>query len=214
MLQLGRDLIARAETGGGCTSVPDAETWRDGLMIIFLVHHPVRARNLSELVLGKTLLKTSDGYRISIPGTQTKTGKPIDVGVAPDVSLLLDRYLAEIHPLFPMPTRHQGRLWLTQRGTALAAKGLGRRIGDVTETELGIRVSPHTFRRIAANTMIVTEGADPGDASALLGHADPRTTRRHYITAGSLEIFRRYGKLVNGLLRESRSRLRRRKAAS
>lgn len=214
LLELGRELIARAETGGGCTSVPDAETWRDGLAILFLTYHPVRARNMAELELGETLRKTSDGYRVAIPGTQTKTSVAIAFDVAAEVGEHLDRYLAEIRPLFPAHSRFRSSLWLTRRGTALAPKGFGRRIGDVTEAGLGVRISPHAFRGISGNTIVLAEEANPGDASALLGHADPRTTRQYYITAGSLEISRRYGKLVNGLLGESRSRQRRRKAAS
>ena len=214
MLRLGRDLIARAETGGGCTSVPDAETWRDGFAILFLTHHPIRASDMAELELGETLRKTSDGYRVAIPGTQTKTGVPIAFDVAAEVGEHLDRYLSEIRPLFPMQSQLRSRLWLTRRGTALAPKGFGRRIGDVTEAALGMRITPQDFRGIAGNTIVLAEDANPGDASALLGHDDPRTTRKYYISAGTLEVSRRYGKLLKRLLREPGSRQQKRKAAS
>ena len=214
MLRLGRDLIARAEMDGGCNSVPDAENWRDGLAVLFLTYHPIRARNMTELEPGETLRWTSDGHRVAIPGTQTKTGVPIAFDVATEVGEHLDRYLAEIRPMFPMQSRFRSRLWLTRRGTALAPKGFGRRIGDVTEAALDMRITPHDFRGISGNTIVLSENAQPGDATALLGHADPRTTRRYYITAGTLEVSRRYGKLVQGLLRRQGSPQRKRKAAS
>lgn len=214
VVRLGQDLISEAEGIGPCSCVLAAESWRDGLLILFLAHHPIRARNLAELTWGRTLLKGSSGYRVAIPGKQTKTGKPIDYHVDPEVSLLLERYIEEIMPLFPTPMRHTDRLWRTRRGTVLAAKGLGRRVGDVTEAALGIRVTPHDFRKIAANTLVLTEGANSGDASALLGHADPKVTRRHYITAGSLEISRRYGKLVTDLMQKRGDRPSKREATS
>ena len=77
-----------------------------------------------------------------------------------------------------------------------------------------MRITPQDFRGIAGNTIVLAEDATPGDASALLGHDDPRTTRKYYISAGTLEVSRRYGKLLKRLLREPGFRQQKRKAAS
>ena len=204
LLSLGRRLIRGAEKSSPCPSVISAEVWRDGFMIIFLAYHPIRARTFAELEVGRSLRKIGDQWHVDVPGSLEKTGKPLAFDLDPEVDTLLDRYLEEIRPLFPVPGTNLRQLWHTRRGTVLTAKGIGRRIGDVTESHLDRRCTPHDFRRAAATTVIVTEETDPAIASCLLGHTDPRVTRRHYILAGSLEISRRHHRLISELMREPR----------
>ena len=205
LLSLGRRLIRKAEKHGSLPSVTLAEIWRDGFMIVFLTYHPVRARTFAELEIGRTLRKLDDHWRVDVPGSGTKTGKPMAFDLDPEVGACLNRYLSDIRPLFPALGQSPRRLWRTRRGTVLNEKGLGRRIGDVTEAHLGQRCTPHDFRRAAATTLVVTDAADPTIASGLLGHADPRVTRRHYILAGSLETSRRHGQLISKLMQVPRS---------
>lgn len=204
LLSLGRRLILEADESCPCHSVTSAEIWRDGFMIVFLAYHPVRARTFSELEIGRTLRKLRASWRVDVPGTREKTGKPLAFDLDPEVDALLNRYLEDIRPLFPEPEQYLQRLWRTRRGTVLTGKGIGRRIGDVTEAHLDQRCTPHDFRRAAATTIVVTEAVDPAIASGLLGHADPRVTRRHYILAGSLESSKRHGRLISELMQEPR----------
>lgn len=71
---LGLDLMAGA--GTEATSLCRFKTYRDGLLIAALASRPLRLKNLTSLILGRTLVQRGDGWWIQIPAAETKTKIP------------------------------------------------------------------------------------------------------------------------------------------
>jgi integrase len=75
----------------------------------------------------------------------------------------------------------EGRVFVTATGSALAQSEAYRtvqRLARVAGIEHAGRVTPHSLRHTAA-TSALDAGAPLRDVQDLLGHADPRTTRRY-----------------------------------
>lgn len=199
LVSLGHRLVQGERSMPMVNTIECAENWRDGLAILFLCYHPIRVRNLAELAWDSSLVKSGDDWLVRVPPEETKNHRPLAFTLDPDLAALMKVYRTDILPIFPETPESKCSLWRTRRGTALAPKGLGRRIGDVTEKHLGRRATPHAFRRAAATGVIVSDDADSSIASKLLSHSDPRVTRRYYILSGSLEVSRRYVSVLSGL---------------
>ena len=56
-----------------------ARLYRDGLMIAFLAARPLRLANLTQLELGRELIRRPSGWWLEIPGADTKTGQPLEL---------------------------------------------------------------------------------------------------------------------------------------
>ena len=57
--------------------IHEAVTYRDWLMVSFLVLLPLRLGNFTALSIGKDLRKAGDTWEVRIPGRSTKTHRPI-----------------------------------------------------------------------------------------------------------------------------------------
>lgn len=67
-------------------------------------------------------------------------------------------------------------LWVGAYGQPLDHRSMWARTAA-----FGRPVLPHGFRHCAANAFALKHPEQPRDAAALLGHAGPRTTERHYV---------------------------------
>ena len=171
--------------------------FRDGLITALLISVPLRLKNLSELTLGATLRKIEGRWLISLPGSETKTHKPYEVGWPDHLVKPLEQYLAVWRPLLagrrrtsPIPAGDW--LWISAEGRPLSAKRINHAIKLRTEAAFGRRVNPHLFRDAAATSMAIGDPANIGIMTAVLGHATPATMERHYQQASSLQAQRAY----------------------
>ena len=173
-----------------------ARTYRNGLMLVVATCLPERARALRALTFDETLtLAAPDEVRIALPGhalklrekKKSRGGYETVIG-----NRGLHDALAEYRRTF-RPVFDDGA-WLfpstLDRAAPLSENRIGAVCGDVTERALGVRVNVHLLR-----DCVVTEAIDAMEnggvlASPLLRHRDPRTTRRHYDHAASLEAAR------------------------
>uniref|UniRef100_UPI003B224E26 tyrosine-type recombinase/integrase n=1 Tax=Micromonospora carbonacea TaxID=47853 RepID=UPI003B224E26 len=88
-----------------------------------------------------------------------------------------------------LPRETEGLLFTTARCKPLTQSGiftLVRRLAYLAGLPAADQVSPHTLRHAAA-TAALDDGAPLRDVQDLLGHADPRTTRRYDRNRGSLD---------------------------
>src|ERR1700745_3183710 len=90
---LGIGLMERAETE--TTSLRRFKTYRDGLMIGLLASRPMRLRNLTGLILDRTLFQRSNEWWIQIPAFETKTTGPMELPWPKMLTLHLETYLAD-----------------------------------------------------------------------------------------------------------------------
>lgn len=160
-----------------------ASHYRDALMIALLISCPtMRLRNLTNIEIGRHLIKRSDGWELRFSGAEMKTRKPVEMRVPDTLNSCLGRYLDEYRPGL-LDGAPSDRLWITQYGKPMKKKTVFSRISIVTKRAFGRPINPHLFRDCAVTHVAISDPKHIGIAAPILGHTDPRTTERHYIQA-------------------------------
>jgi integrase/recombinase XerD len=149
-----RDMIRAAEADGKRT----AAIIRLQLEVGFRVSDVVRARieDLAEDRGHRTLIVTRKG------GRRQRLALPVGVARAVD-ELVGDRT--------------EGLIVTTATGKPMASSEVFRTVQRIGK-KAGVKVTPHGLRHTCA-TLALDAGAPLRDVQDLLGHADPRTTRRY-----------------------------------
>ncbi|WP_460452371.1 tyrosine-type recombinase/integrase [Alsobacter sp. SYSU BS001988] len=181
--------------------IDQAVLFRDGLIITFLALRPLRRKNLAGLTLGRSLLKTGEGWLVSIPSEETKNGDPIEAPWPEVLREPLDQYLAVHRPvLVALKNRRSApvgdALWVSRHSSPMTQMAIYWQVRDRTTEALGKAVNPHLFRDAAA-TLAVLDPERVRSASALLGHRTSATTERFYQQAQSLQAHRRFVAVVD-----------------
>lgn len=116
-----------------------------------------------------------------------KGGKQRIVPVGSYARAAIQAYLVRVRPEFAKRTRDPAALFLGIRGQRLSRQNAWLIIRAAAErAELGIEISPHTFRHSFA-THLLAGGADVRVVQELLGHASVSTTQIYtLVTADAL----------------------------
>lgn len=177
---------------------------RDAMMVTLLALMPMRRRAFANLELGRSLLRTTNGWRVVLDAVDLKYGQYWEAGVPEPAADLLTHYVDVVRPrLFVPGASDDSRLWLTKYGTPYRDGYLGVWIKHLTLRLVGTPIPPHFFRDCAATTMALSSAEDARGIRALLGHASDRTSEHHYNQASAIEAGRNLQDIV----------LKRRKAA-
>src|SRR5215203_3635098 len=94
---------------------------------------------------------------------------------------------------------YAGALWIGQYGEVLDYDSVERRIIETTHATLGVRVSPHDFRRNAVTTAAFRAGSEPHLGNGLLQHVGSRTREEHYNRASNLTAAVEFGRMISDL---------------
>jgi integrase/recombinase XerD len=169
--------------------------YRDGLMLAVLAARAFRRGNLAQMQLSQHIAKVDGVYVCSFGAAETKNRRelvePLPVALTP----YIDRYLAEVRPAL-LRGHVCDAFWVSTYRRALSEQSIYTKVCAATEEELGVRLNPHLFRDALATGIATDDPEHIRMASRLLGHADPRTTERHYIHAQALRASRRYNVVV------------------
>ena len=116
-----------------------------------------------------------------------KGGKQRIVPVGSYARAAIQNYLVRVRPEFATRTRDPAALFLGIRGQRMSRQNAWLVIRAAAErAELGIEISPHTFRHSFA-THLLSGGADVRVVQELLGHASVATTQIYtLVTADAL----------------------------
>jgi len=116
-----------------------------------------------------------------------KGGKQRIVPVGSFARTAIQSYLVRVRPEFATRTRDPAALFLGIRGQRMSRQNAWMVIRAAAErAELGIEISPHTFRHSFA-THLLAGGADVRVVQELLGHASVSTTQIYtLVTADAL----------------------------
>jgi integrase/recombinase XerD len=181
---LGIALMDRALSSGKPVTASSVQTtYRDGFIIAFLALIPLRRRTLGLLRIGQHLVKSSAGWAIDIPASDTKSKRPLEFPLAPELSARIDFYLKEIRSRIP-GTENNDHLWVNRCGP-MSDRMIYANVRRQTQKVLGFPVSLHQFRHAAATFWSVRDPVNVRGVKDLLGHATFATTEQHYIMAQS-----------------------------
>lgn len=183
--------------GSAPASREAAKARRNAAMVAFLTLMPIRRRAFAALEIGTSLVLVGPHMIARLEAELSKSGRPWEAPVpAPLVEVLAD-YLTHVRPWFaergPAPTQ---ALWLNDWGRPYEADHLSFRVSEITESLVGVRISPHLFRDSAATNLAYDSSESARHARDLLAHASFRTAERHYNQATMVEAGRKYGDLI------------------
>jgi len=204
LFALGCRRMAQAEAGD-LTPRRRAVAYRDGLVIALLAARPLRLRNLAALELDRHLVRAGEGWRLVIPGAETKTGRPLELPFPSALVPALERYLAVHRPVLAVAQGRRGQgqagaaLWLSAAGGPLSAGTLAFHVTELTRAAFGRSVSPHLFRDCAATSLALEDPTHVRLAAQVLGHAAFATTEKHYNLARSQEAATSWHQTLDGL---------------
>jgi integrase/recombinase XerD len=210
LLALGIRLMETCECGPP-QRVYKATQFRDGLMIALLICCPMRLRNLTEIVIGRHLISEGKAYRLEFTAAETKNGRPYVAAVPDELTPYLNDYFRVHRPSFQALGMADdgsvgGRLWLGYLGKPLSSRGIERQITLRTKEAFGRSIYPHLFRDISVTELVDSAPDEIGIAHDLLGHADLRTTRKHYIQAQGMVAHLRVQDVIAARRRAATSR--------
>jgi integrase len=166
----------------------------------------MRIANFAALELGRQLRREGRYWTIYLTAEETKTRRADVWPIASHLGACIDQYLCAVRPVLRQRAPHRpetSRLWIGDSGLPIGDQVLRRIIATVTRDRLGVQINPHSFRHCAATTFSLERPQDPLQTSALLGHASPQTTERHYIVQQGQLVQQDYLRL---LLRRTRAK--------
>jgi integrase/recombinase XerD len=169
--------------------------YRDGLMLAMLAARAFRRGNLAQMRVGRHIAKVDGVYVCTFTAAETKNRRELVEPLPAALTPYIDRYLAAVRPAL-LRGHASGAFWISTYRRALSEQSIYTKICAATEEELGVKLSPHLFRDALATGIVTDDPEHIRMASRLLGHADPRTTERHYIHAQAIIASRRYNGVV------------------
>ncbi|QPZ91208.1 site-specific integrase [Thioclava electrotropha] len=204
IFDLGVELMDTAREKGP-RGLHVARDFRNGLLLSFAAALPQRARALSHLSFGTTVMLLEKPYvHVVLPGRVLKMREAKKRFAGYDKVLCnsmlwsaLDDYKRSVRPLFDEgPALFPSMI---DMGAAITSAQLGRLVGDLTCKHLGVRVSIHRVRDNAATE--ASEEIQSGGylAPALLGNKSAGTTRDSYDHAQGMRAAREHGARIAGL---------------
>ncbi len=198
---LGVALMTKAETEVAEGPEVRAILYRDGLLIALLAARPkLRMKNLCEIEIGQHLVHSGEVYWLVFGPDETKTRAPIEEPVPTELVSWLDTYL-EKHRLALLQGGTTNRLWVSRLGTPLRPFSIYDRIVKRTNRAFGAPINPHLVRDCAVTSTVIKDPKHARIASAIVGHADPRTTEKYYNQAQMIEASRAHAATMRALRR-------------
>ena len=166
---------------------------------------PLRPQNLCRLNWRRHFAEP-DGPRgrllLHIPASETKSKKrDLTFDLPSDVAKRLRWYRKHVLPR--LGADPYGDIFVTKNGQPKAQATLSQQIVEYIEQRVGIHMTPHQFRHLAAVLYLEDHPEDFETVRALLGHAWTKTT---LVYAGNDS--RRAGRAFAGFVAEQRDRLK------
>jgi integrase len=186
------------------SSVRQLADGQAAIAIALLTYAPLRIANAGALAFGTTLFlpKTDrEETLIELPAHLTKTRQPYSITLPPAMTAMLRLYRDRM--LEPLLKARPVHLFDNGTGTPKDRRTISWLIQRTTARHLGITISAHQFRHIAAKLMLDDE-ADYETVKQLLGHQNLKTTVNHYAGLDTRRAGRRHAALVERAMAERR----------
>jgi len=168
------------------------------IAVAILLNIPLRAGNLAGLRLDRHLQFVGDRAFLSIPSDETKNAVAIDMELSPRLTELLHTYIDRYRPTL----NGTSSPWLFpgENGARRPSGGFGQQISDFIAREVGVVMTPHQFRHLAAKLFLDLHPNEFETVRKLLGHKSIEMTMRYYRELDAALAGKRYAALLDGLL--------------
>src|SRR5262245_33615501 len=158
---------------------------------------PMRLANLAALHLEKNIIRVGGPeptHHLVIPPKGVKNDVPLEYPLPKVLSEMLALYLAVFRPRLCRRDNH----WLFpgELGGYKTNGTLRSQIIDRIVDELGIRVTPHQFRHLAAALILEKDPANYELVRRVLGHKNLQTTINFYVGLETVEAVRKFSAMV------------------
>ena len=211
LMHLPDRLWRQARRGLGASRRPfiDLQT---ALAIDILIHVPLRMENLSVLAFGVHLHWPQGRGKpalLVMRGDETKNSYPLEFEIPVALAERLQVYRNEIAPA--VTGKRPDALFVAWDGTPITQEALTVRIERAIRKHLGVKMTPHQFRHLAAKIIL---DANPGAyelVRQMLGHKNTKTTVSNYAGIDTKRAGRAHADLLLKLREESLRPKRRRR---
>ena len=174
LVELGEKVMQEAQAADAWSLKRRARHYRDGLIIALLAYRALRVKNFSDIRIGRHLVSINGTYWLLFDARELKSRRPYEAIVPASLVAALERYLHHYRPLL---LKCEGRrepiqtdaLWISQRGTPLAARSLPNPIVKHTRQAFGMSLPAHWFRDAVATTIAVEAPKHVRDAGIVFG---------------------------------------------
>ena len=173
--------------------------WR-AVVIEILTVIPLRLGNIIGLRLDQHLYRP-DPRRgritaLMIPPEQTKNSRPIQAPVSPTLAAMLDTWINQFRPLLADPACVYLFPGCGAANASLTPQAVRDAVKQVTGQSVGVVLSPHQFRHLAARRFLQDNDGQYEALSRILGHASAATSRRSYAPAEDTPSQQRYDDMI------------------
>jgi integrase len=197
LLTLGKRIIAQMARRGKLRR-RDAVRVELAIAVAILLNIPLRAGNLAGLQLDRHLQFVGDRAFLSIPSDETKNAVVIDTELSPLLAQMLHTYIDRYRP--SLIETSSPWLFPGENGARRPSGGFGQQISDFIAREVGVVMTPHQFRHLAAKLFLDLHPNEFETIRKLLGHKSIETTMRYYRELDAALAGKRYAALLDGLL--------------
>jgi integrase len=167
------------------------------LAIQILLVAPMRLANLAALSLEDNIVRVGGiepSYHLVIPPEEVKNEQPLEYPLPNVVSEMLGLYLKVFRPR--LCRSESAWLFPGEFDGHKTKSTLSGQIIDTITKELGIRVTPHQFRHIAAAFILEKDPANYEFVRRVLGHKNLQTTINYYIGLETLDAVRKFSAMA------------------
>ena len=190
-LDLGIQLMDTAVNRSCSPHMAREILYRDGLLLAVLSCWPIRRRGISALTVTRHVELINGGLYVLLHAEDTKLKRPESCRMPEYLVPYFLRYLHEMRPRLLRGRNHDG-LWASHHGHPLVSGRISDIVRRETKKAFGKAMSLHDFRRAAATFLATIAPDQVGLIPAVLQHASPEMSQRHYNLARSVEASRRF----------------------
>ena len=167
------------------------------IAIQILLVAPMRLANLAALHLDKNVVRVGGpepAYHLVIPPEDVKNDEPLEYPLPRVVNEMLGIYLRVFRPRL---SRAENPWLFPGAFDSHKTKGtLSGQIIDRITKELGIRLTPHQFRHLAAAFILEKDPANYEFVRRVLGHKNLQTTINFYVGLETVDAARKFSAMA------------------
>jgi integrase len=205
------DKLWRTARRGAATSHRRFIDLQTALAIDLLLHAPLRPHNLAMLSFGYHLHWPQGRGKpalITIRGDETKNDAPLEFEIPTVLAERLQVYRNEIAPA--VIGKRPDALFVDRTGKLRSQNAIGIAIEKAVRRYVGVRITPHQFRHLAAQLHLDAHPHAHESLRQLLGHKNLKTTVNFYAGLNTRRAGRAHAELITKLREAKFGRARRR----